>query len=208
MCSDCGKGFTNSGDLNKHRMMHTGKKPHVCSDCGKGFISPSDLKLHVRTHTGEKPHVCSHCSRGFANHSNLKKHLKIHSSKEVRKTVATKKTITHTKIQCYNVASKSVKQLPHGCSYCDQRFSHLSLLTEHMRTHSFLQLQKCTVSLKRLKSKDIYLSSTACNESFKQDERSHPIACETHKPSTTSCMSVLISDDQAQRPRRGYHQVD
>ena len=130
-CSSCGKSYSTSGGLSKHREFHcalhvkkqfscqvcdkaysslgalkmhirTHTLPCKCPTCGKAFSRPWLLQGHVRTHTGEKPFRCSHCGRAFADRSNLRAHLQTHA--DVKK---------------------------YGCTRCGKTFSRMSLLTKH-----------------------------------------------------------------------------
>lgn len=107
-CPDCGKRYSTSSNLARHRQTHrsvTDKKarkcPHCdklyvsmpafsmhvrthgqgcqCPFCGKCFSRPWLLQGHIRTHTGEKPFRCSQCSKAFADKSNLRAHIQTHS---------------------------------------------------------------------------------------------------------------------------------
>jgi KRAB domain-containing zinc finger protein len=54
------------GDLQRHIIRtHTRNKPRKCDICGKGFSNSSDLQKHIRTHTGDKPYKCDICGKGL-----------------------------------------------------------------------------------------------------------------------------------------------
>lgn len=107
-CPECGKRYSTSSNLARHRQTHrsvTDKKarqcPHCskvyvsmpafsmhvrthgqgcqCPFCGKCFSRPWLLQGHIRTHTGEKPFKCAQCSKAFADKSNLRAHVQTHS---------------------------------------------------------------------------------------------------------------------------------
>nr|CAD7429104.1 unnamed protein product [Timema monikensis] len=77
-CEICGKRFTQSVNLQQHRIIHSGEKPYSCSECSKTFARNGHLQVHLRTHTGEKPFPCGICGKRFAQQGQLQAHNRIH----------------------------------------------------------------------------------------------------------------------------------
>ena len=129
VCSDCGKSYSSSSNLARHRQCHRPDPdmkacPHCdkeysspaalnmhmrthtagckCPFCGKSFSRPWLLQGHIRTHTGEKPYSCTQCNKSFADKSNLRAHVQTHSD---------------------------VK--PFSCTRCGKKFALKSYLTKH-----------------------------------------------------------------------------
>ena len=76
-CVDCGKLFSNVGNLTKHIKNRTKRYP--CDECDQSFSDRSRLKIHELTHTGETPHICRQCGRPFSLLGNLNRHIRTHT---------------------------------------------------------------------------------------------------------------------------------
>ena len=106
-CEQCGKRFTNAGNLAVHSKTHlkheqpralgnrvnrsktdAAQKRYRCWECGK-TLTKGNWKRHKRTHTGEKPYQCKVCGKYFADSGNCTRHTLIHSSEKPYKATKT-----------------------------------------------------------------------------------------------------------------------
>lgn len=134
-CVDCGKGFRDSSNFITHRRIHTGEKPYQCRECGKRFNQSSSLIIHQRTHTGEKPYQCEECGKSFNNSSHFSAHRRIHTGER-----------PHVCPDCSKSFSKSsdlrahrrthTGEKPYGCHDCGKCFSKTSALNKHREIHT------------------------------------------------------------------------
>lgn len=49
-CPECGRAFSQTGDLNKHRRTHVGENTYKCDECQKTFKYSKDLLKHSYEH--------------------------------------------------------------------------------------------------------------------------------------------------------------
>ncbi|XP_077560875.1 zinc finger X-chromosomal protein-like [Haemaphysalis longicornis] len=77
VCSQCGKGFTQKGNLDTHLLTHTGERPHVCDTCPARFARLGDMKRHkVMAHDRQQQQRCLHCGKEFRDVHCLRYHMR------------------------------------------------------------------------------------------------------------------------------------
>lgn len=80
-CEMCGKGFSRSEHLERHRKTHNpSEKKFECTVCQKKFNRKDNLRSHMKIHKDnrddEDKHLCIYCGRAFSNSSNLIVHMR------------------------------------------------------------------------------------------------------------------------------------
>jgi scratch-like protein len=79
-CNDCGKRYSTSSNLARHRQTHRSpgdKKARRCPHCDKLYVSMPAYSMHVRTHNqGCK---CQYCGKCFSRPWLLQGHIRTHT---------------------------------------------------------------------------------------------------------------------------------
>ncbi|XP_045394119.1 zinc finger protein 92 homolog [Lemur catta] len=135
LCQQCGKSFSRSSNLIKHRVIHSSEKPYACPDCGRLFRRSFALLEHARIHSGEKPYACGECGKAFTRSSNLIKHQVIHSGEKPYACPDCGKLFRRSFALLEHARIHSGER-PYACPECGKAFSRSSNLIEHQRTHS------------------------------------------------------------------------
>ena len=139
-CSTRQKGFTQSGSLNTHMLIHIGEKPHASEVCQREFTDMSTLKSNIERHTRKKPYSCNMCKEGFTQASSLT----IRNPHVCR--VCNKGCPQASNLKSHMLAN--TREKPHVCKLCQKGFTHASTLKNHMLTHTGENQHVCASSLK------------------------------------------------------------
>ncbi|ROT79670.1 zinc finger protein [Penaeus vannamei] len=82
-CDECGRSFSTESYMYKHRLTHSGIRPHVCVDCGKTYLSASHLSKHRRmAHSTARPFQCSFCGKCYKTKDQVNYHESSHKGEK------------------------------------------------------------------------------------------------------------------------------
>ncbi|XP_037076271.1 zinc finger protein 135-like [Pollicipes pollicipes] len=77
-CPHCAKAFRHPLPLERHvKSQHISPDDHKCAACGKLFSTRYHLERHAMIHSGRRPHQCELCGRAFVQKGDLARHLTV-----------------------------------------------------------------------------------------------------------------------------------
>ncbi|XP_074245334.1 PR domain zinc finger protein 15 isoform X3 [Saimiri boliviensis] len=170
-CEICGRIFNSIGNLERHKLIHTGVKSHACEQCGKSFARKDMLKEHMRVHDNVREYLCAECGKGMKTKHALRHHMKLHKGikeyecKDCHRRFAQKVNMLkhckrHTGIKdfmcelCGKTFSERNTMETHKlihtvgkqwtCSVCDKKYVTEYMLQKHVQlTHDKVEAQSC-----------------------------------------------------------------
>ena len=166
-CSQCGKRFLATYELNRHLRCHDRQRQvilgdgvsrsipppsqfrtHSCTECGVEFSTARLVSNHMAIcHPGltHKPYSCSVCSKRFAHPYSLKRHWMQHvDGADVFACDACEKRFTTMYDRDRHARTHNTDR-PYGCELCEKRFVQPHHLTNHMITHTGEKTFVCDV---------------------------------------------------------------
>ncbi|XP_072470847.1 PR domain zinc finger protein 15 isoform X1 [Notamacropus eugenii] len=147
-CEICGRIFNSIGNLERHKLIHTGVKSHACEQCGKSFARKDMLKEHMRVHDNIREYLCAECGKGMKTKHALRHHMKLH--KGIKEYECK---------ECHRKFAQKVNMLKHYkrhtgikdfmCELCGKTFSERNTMETHKLIHTVGKQWTCSVCKKK-----------------------------------------------------------
>ncbi|XP_053311705.1 PR domain zinc finger protein 15 isoform X2 [Spea bombifrons] len=147
-CDVCGRIFNSIGNLERHKLIHSGVKSHGCEQCGKSFARKDMLKEHMRVHDNIREYLCAECGKGMKTKHALRHHMKLH--KGIKE---------YECLECHRKFAQKVNMLKHYkrhtgikdfmCELCGKTFSEKNTMETHKLIHTVGKQWSCSVCDKK-----------------------------------------------------------
>ncbi|XP_060577709.1 zinc finger protein 254-like [Ruditapes philippinarum] len=85
-CDQCDKSYHRKDHLTRHKLEHTGERPHICIVCLKSFVRKDKLTRHEKIHYKDSriQFNCPDCNRKFLRKDSMEKHRKSHGEQAIK----------------------------------------------------------------------------------------------------------------------------
>ncbi|KAM9788980.1 PR domain zinc finger protein 15 [Neosynchiropus ocellatus] len=147
-CEICGRIFNSIGNLERHKIIHTGVKSHCCDKCGKSFARKDMLKEHLRVHDDIRDFLCAECGKGMKTKHALRHHMKLHKGiKEYECKECNRKFAQKVNMLKHYKRHTGVKDFM--CELCGKTFSERATLETHKLIHTVGKTWTCATCDKK-----------------------------------------------------------
>ncbi len=145
-CRECGKSYSSSSNLARHRQTHrslsqdpseaipAGVQQLHCPTCGREYSSPAALAMHLRTHGAGCS--CPHCGKSFSRPWLLQGHIRTHTGEKPFRCHVCAKTFADKSNLRAHVQTHSTDK-PFSCANCGKSFALKSYLSKHEESSCF-----------------------------------------------------------------------
>lgn len=121
-CEICHCNYKTMYLLKHHLKRHIGRK-FFCPNCPKTFINKVELEAHKHVHSGERPHKCDVCTKSFRYVHHLKRHKdSVHLGKRYACTQPNcgRKFTTLAQLKVHIWTHNGI--VPYKCPFCYRLF--------------------------------------------------------------------------------------
>ncbi|XP_066555641.1 PR domain zinc finger protein 15 isoform X2 [Amia ocellicauda] len=147
-CEICGRIFNSIGNLERHKIIHTGVKSHSCDQCGKSFARKDMLKEHLRVHDNIRDYLCAECGKGMKTKHALRHHMKLHKGiKEYECKECSRKFAQKVNMLKHYKRHTGIKDFM--CELCGKTFSERNTMETHKLIHTVGKTWSCAVCDKK-----------------------------------------------------------
>ncbi|XP_047464019.1 PR domain zinc finger protein 15 isoform X2 [Mugil cephalus] len=147
-CEICGRIFNSIGNLERHKIIHTGVKSHGCDMCGKSFARKDMLKEHLRVHDDNRDYLCAECGKGMKTKHALRHHMKLHKGiKEYECKQCNRKFAQKVNMLKHYKRHTGIKDFM--CELCGKTFSERTTLETHKLIHTVGKTWTCATCDKK-----------------------------------------------------------
>ncbi|KAM9728172.1 PR domain zinc finger protein 15 isoform 3-T3 [Menidia menidia] len=147
-CEICGRIFNSIGNLERHKIIHTGVKSHGCDTCGKSFARKDMLKEHLRVHDDNRDYLCAECGKGMKTKHALRHHMKLHKGiKEYECKECNRKFAQKVNMLKHYKRHTGIKDFM--CELCGKTFSERTTLETHKLIHTVGKTWTCATCDKK-----------------------------------------------------------